>query len=229
MPSSAGSASIETPRVTAHFAQTIDGRIALEGAPASLSAQEGVVEAHRARAEHDAVLIGSRTLATDDPQLNVRAVAGRNPARVVLSSTFSVPPHARLLRTDGGRVIVVGVAGRVSNEARAALEARGAELICVEGMACGWVSLPHALRALAERGVSKLLVEGGARVLTSFFRERLVHRVQVEIAPRILGDPALPAMGSLGITSLPRAVTIANARLTTLGGNFLLRGDVAYS
>jgi len=217
------------PLVTAHFAQTLDGRIALEGAPALLSAADGIARAHRARSEHDLVLIGARTLATDDPMLTVRACAGPNPMRVILSSTLAVPSSARLFRTEGGRIVVIGAEGRASPEARAWLEDRGARVFCVASCPAGWVSLPHALRELRAHGVGKLLVEGGARVLTSFFRDRLVDRVQAEIAMRMLGDPSLPALGALGITSLRGSVRIENPELESLGENFLLRGNVGYS
>lgn len=216
------------PRVTAHFAQTIDGRIALEGAPALLSTDEGTTRAHRSRTEHDAVLVGARTLATDDPLLTVRACSGPNPMRVVLSSTLAVPSSARLFRSEGGRVVVIGAEGRASREARAWLEARGADVFSVTPCPAGWVSLPHALRELRARGVERLLVEGGARVLTSFLRDKLVDHIQIEIATRLLGDPSLPALGALGITSLRGAIRIANARVEPAGENFLLRGDVVY-
>src|SRR5258706_1115467 len=90
--------STERPEVTIHFAQTLDGRIAFDNARAAISSDEGIAEAHRARAEHDAVLVGARTVAIDDPQLTVRACAGKQPRRVVLASALVLPKSAKLLR-----------------------------------------------------------------------------------------------------------------------------------
>jgi len=215
------------PEVTIHFAQTLDGRIAFESARAAISSDEGVTIAHRARAEPDAVLVGARTVLVDDPQLTVRACAGRQPKRVVLASTLAIPRGAKLLGPGAG-VLVIGAEGRATAEARAALEARGAEAIAVPASAEG-VSLPHALAALAERGIRRLLVEGGARVLTSFLRARLVDRATIEIAPRLLGGAATAAIGALPIASMAESIRLDRVVVERAGANVLLRGEIVYA
>jgi 5-amino-6-(5-phosphoribosylamino)uracil reductase/diaminohydroxyphosphoribosylaminopyrimidine deaminase/5-amino-6-(5-phosphoribosylamino)uracil reductase len=218
------------PSVTLHFAQTLDGRIAGRGARAELSTSEGIEHAHRARAAHDAVLVGIRTVVVDDPQLTVRACEGRQPWRVVLSSEVSLPDAARLLGPDagGGAVLVFGAEGRATAAASARLAARGAEVCLVPATAGGWVSLPHALAALHERGIRRLLVEGGGRVLTSFVRERLADRAEIEIAPLLFGDAAVAAFGAL--TDVPQKASVALRRPTVerLGHNLLVRGELEY-
>jgi riboflavin-specific deaminase-like protein len=224
--------SADRPEVTIHFAQTLDGRIALPGAKAAISSEEGIVRAHRARAEHDAVLVGARTVAIDDPQLNVRACAGKQPRRVVLASTLAIASSAKLLAPasegEAGPLLVIGAEGRATAEARAWLTARGAEALVVPAEE-GWVSLPHALRALTELGVKRLLVEGGARVLTSFLRARLVDRAEIEIAPRLLGGDATAAVGALGFASIAATTRLDGVVVEHAGGNVLVRGDVVYA
>jgi riboflavin biosynthesis pyrimidine reductase len=99
--------------------------------------------------------------------------------------------------------------------------------------ACGrWrVSLPHALAMLRERGVRRLLVEGGAQVLTSFVQERLADRAEIEIAPHVLGEAAVAAFGVFGVLGgapLAAAVSLREPVVERLGGNVLVRGELEY-
>lgn len=224
---------LSRPLVTLHFAQTLDGRIAARSERAALSTPEGITSAHRARAEHDAVLVGVRTVVIDDPRLTVRACEGRQPLRVVLSSALDLPEEARLLspardEPAGGRVLVVGAAGRASEPAVARLVERGVDVVVVPATERGWVSLPHALAELHARGVRRLLVEGGGRVLTSFLLARLADRAEIEIAPRLFGDTALPAIGALGEAPIASAIELREQVVEHVGGNVLLRGELGY-
>jgi riboflavin-specific deaminase-like protein len=221
------------PQVTLHFAQSLDGRIGLgPGAErAILSGDEGTACAHRARSAHDAILVGVQTLLHDDPLLTARGDARSQPLRVVLDSTLRVPLTARVLApsTDGaGPVLVLACETKASVERRRALLDAGAR---VELLPCdeeGRVALAPALELLAARGVKSLLVEGGARVLTSFLRARLADRAEIEIAPLWLGGEATPALGALGVRGVTQASWLTRTTLERLGANFLLSGDVAY-
>lgn len=219
------------PFVTLHVAQTLDGRIAAAGARVAISTREGLEDAHRARASHDAILVGGKTVSIDDPLLTVRFCEGPQPLRVVLASSLELPETARLLErttTAAGAVLVIGAEGRATDGARTRLLARGAEVCVVPANGRGWVSLPHALAVLYERGVRRLLVEGGARVLTSFLGERLADYAEIEIAPRIFGDAALAAFGALAGDLPHAAVAIRRPTVERLGDNLILRGDVEY-
>jgi 5-amino-6-(5-phosphoribosylamino)uracil reductase/diaminohydroxyphosphoribosylaminopyrimidine deaminase/5-amino-6-(5-phosphoribosylamino)uracil reductase len=222
-------AAVARPIVTVHVAQSLDGRLSFAGAPASLSTAEGRRSAHAARAAHDAVLVGIETVRVDDPRLTVREVEGRDPARVILSSALDVPLSAKVLQAHG-RVIVIGASGRASRDARKRLEDAGAEVLIAEptdGPQAGMVSIPHALALLAECAVKTLLVEGGGRVLTSFFRARRVDRMEIELATCLLGAPGTPMLGALGVGAMEWAPRLANVSVERLGANVLLRGDVA--
>lgn len=215
------------PSVSVHFAQSLDGRIAFSDRRTQLSSPEGVVLAHRARAEHDGVLVGSGTLRVDNPRLTVRECPGRSPRRIVLASTLNVPEGAWLLAPGPG-VLVVGVAGRACPGEIARLRASGAEVRLVAPQEDGLVSLPEALAAIHAWGVERLLVEGGARVLTGLFRARLVDRVSVEIVPRWLGTPGLAALGDLGIRTDREAPALVDARVVQAGPGLLLTGRLEW-
>ena len=220
------------PLVTLHFAQSLDGRIGLgHGCErAILSSEEGVASAHRARSEHDAVLVGIETVLHDDPRLTVRGAERAQPLRVVLDSELRLPETARLLAADddAGKVLVFGCAERAPAARRRRLEAAGAEVWLTSTDGSGRVALPEALEALAARGVRRLLVEGGAKVLTSFLQAGLAQRAEIEIAPLWLGAPATPGLCELGVGHLGQALRLERVEVTRLGQNVLVRGDIVY-
>lgn len=214
--------------VTVHLAQSLDGRVALDGARTLLSTDEGRSCAHAARAENDAVLVGASTVRIDDPRLTVRDAPGQHPLRVVLSSTLSLPRQAKVLARDG-RVLVIGAEGRVIDVERAALVAAGADVAVAPCDPDGRVAIDGALAILAERGVKRLLVEGGSKMVTSFLRAKRVDRMSIEIAMRLLGAPGTPMVGALAIEQLDAAPSLANVSIERLGENVIVRGDVVYA
>jgi 5-amino-6-(5-phosphoribosylamino)uracil reductase/diaminohydroxyphosphoribosylaminopyrimidine deaminase/5-amino-6-(5-phosphoribosylamino)uracil reductase len=223
---------VARPLVTLHFAQSLDGRIGLGPGSerAILSTEEGVTCAHRARSEHDAVLVGIETVLHDDPRLSVRGVERSRPLRVVLDSELRLPLTARLLTPDdsAGQVLVFGCANRASAARQRELEAKGATVVLTSADRNGRVALPEALEALELRGVKRLLVEGGAKVLTSFLQAGLASRAEIEIAPLWLGAPATPGLCELGVGRLAQALRLERIDVARLGQNVLVRGDIVY-
>lgn len=217
------------PHVAIHVAQSLDGRIALPGAARTLlSSREGWLLAHRARASCDAVLVGSETVRADDPQLTVRECEGKQPRRIVLASTLDVSPRARLFGPGPG-VLVIGVEGKVSREAISRITDAGGVVRLVRASRAGLVELSEALRTIRVWGVARLLVEGGAKVLTSFLQHRLVDEVTIEIAPRLFGAPGLPAIGDIGVDGTNGGPGLTDVTVERAGESVIVRGRVARS
>lgn len=216
------------PYVTVHLAQSLDGRVALDGMATPLSTATGRERAHAERAAHDAVLVGASTVRIDDPRLTVRNAPGDHPLRVVLASTLALPRGAHAL-SGGGKTLVIGAAGRALGEERALLEAAGVDVAVVAPDPDGRVAVESALELLAARGIERLLVEGGSKVVTSFLRARRVDRLSIEIAMRLLGAPGTATLGSLGVGALEHAPSLTNVTVERLGDNVLVRGDVVYA
>lgn len=216
------------PYVTVHLAQSLDGRVALDGVATPLSTAAGRACAHAARAAHDAVLVGSSTVRIDNPRLTVRDAPGSDPLRVVLASTLALPRGAHALSV-AGKALVIGAEGCVLEVERAALEAGGVAVAVAECDGDGRVAIDGVLDVLAARGVERLLVEGGAKVVTSFLRARRVDRLSIEITMRLLGAPGTAMLGSLGVGALEHAPSLTNVSVERLGDNVLVRGDVVYA
>ena len=167
------------------------------------------------------MLVGVGTAIIDDPQLTVRMVPGPSPLRVVLDST-RLPSTARVLDDQAGTVVIT--TERSTEERRAALRARSVGVHVVDAGPRG-VDLASALQTLRGLGVGSLLVEGGARVITSFFAEKLVDRLVVGIAPNIMGT-GIDAVGDLGVARVAESVRLTNRSVHQAGGDLLVAADV---
>lgn len=217
------------PRVTLSFAQTLDGRVAaVDGSSQWISGPETLRFCHRLRAAHDAIMVGIGTVLRDDPRLTVRLVEGRDPLRVIVDSTLRIPLSAAVLRDGAARGTVLACTAAAPAERRAVLAELGATILTLPAGPEGKVDLAALLAALGKRGIASVMVEGGARLLTSLLRARLADAVAITIAPLVLGaGPA--AIGDLGIATLAQAIRLGNATWTTYGADVVVEGDIQYS
>jgi 3,4-dihydroxy 2-butanone 4-phosphate synthase/GTP cyclohydrolase II len=214
------------PLVTVHYAQTIDGRIASRTGDSRWVSGEGSLRlAHELRAAHDAVLVGIGTVLADDPKLTVRLAPGNSPVRVVVDSRLRIPSDANVLRAAEARTIVA-TTPLASEERAAAIRARGAEVLRVKADADGHVDLRELLARLRSDGIRSLLIEGGRGIITTALRERLVDRLTVCIAPKVIGE-GIAAVGDLHIDRLRDAMIFARAGFTAYGGDVVFYGEPA--
>jgi len=210
------------PFVTLKFAQGIDGRIATaEGHSQWISSPPSLRLAHRERALHDAVLVGLGTVLKDDPRLTVRLVRGRNPIRVIVDANLGIPPGASVLKDQEKARTVIVTTARAGGRKRERLEKMGIDVITASSYRRGLVDLKSLLDELGSRDISSLLVEGGASIITSFLRERLVNRLLVAIAPKIIGK-GIEAVGDLGITKIDQAVRLSFRKVLRRGEDIII-------
>jgi riboflavin-specific deaminase-like protein len=215
----------DRPFVTVHYAQTIDGRIASRtGDSRWVSGERSLLLAHELRAAHDAVLVGIGTVLSDDPQLTVRLVSGTSPVRVVADSRLRTPLRARVLDTSGAQTIVA--TNHLASEERAAsIRARGARVLRVKD-ADGQVDLRDLLARLRGEGIQTVLIEGGRGIITTALRERLVDRLIVCIAPKVIGE-GIAAVGDLQVDRLRDALTLERAGFVAYGDDVVFYGEPA--
>ena len=175
------------PLVTLSYAQSLDGSIAINRENSlNLSGPESLKVTHQLRASNDAILVGIGTVLTDNPRLTVRFVEGKNPRPVVLDSHLRLPIDANLLKNTNSSPLVATTMDHDAHKRRS-LEQAGITVLCVPGDNNGWVDLNYLLACLADLGIGSLMVEGGARVITSFLARRVVDRLVITITPKLVG------------------------------------------
>lgn len=208
------------PYVTLKFAQTLDGRIAAaSGDSRWISSPPSLRFAHQLRAIHDAILVGAGAVRTDNPKLTCRLVKGRDPLRIVLDSLLRLPLDAEIF-SDGKKTLVV-CTGLAPQDKRKLLRNRGLAVMECEGDGAGHLSLSNLLEGLGKRGISSVLVEGGAAVATSFLKENLVDQLLVIVAPKIVGE-GINAVGDLGIARIKDALSFSFRRISRRGSDMIV-------
>ena len=199
--------------VVAQLGQSLHGRIATPtGESRWINRDAALDHVHALRAAVDAVVVGIGTALADDPQLNVRRVGGRNPARVVIDPGGRLPSSARLLARDGARRILVRASeGDVPD---------GVEQIVI-ARAEGAMEPAAILAALSAIGLNKLLIEGGARTVSAFIDAGAVDRLHVLVAPLLIGS------GTTGLNLKP-IDALASAIRPRTRTHVLADGDVLF-
>jgi diaminohydroxyphosphoribosylaminopyrimidine deaminase / 5-amino-6-(5-phosphoribosylamino)uracil reductase len=221
------------PLVTLKVAATLDGFIAgVGGAPAWITGPQARRAAHALRAAHDAVLVGAGTVRTDDPRLTVRGArrpaGAARPLRVVLDGKLTTSPRARVLRRAPGvpPTLVLGARGADARRVRA-LERAGAQVALLAPGRGGRLPLARVLAELARRDIQSVLVEGGAAVHGGLIDARLLDRVAVFVAPKLIGAGVAIAAGRGW--SVPRSLELGPLSVEALGADLLIRADVSRS
>jgi diaminohydroxyphosphoribosylaminopyrimidine deaminase/5-amino-6-(5-phosphoribosylamino)uracil reductase len=212
----------QRPFVVMKIATSADGRIAARrGVRTRMTSAAALRHVHQTRATADAIGVGSGTILADDPLLTVREVFRERPlVRVIFDRRLRTPPHARIFSTLGDGPVVVATSRRslsANPGAAAALESAGAIVD-----AAGDGELGPVLRALAQRGVNCLILEGGRVVHEAAWRERFVDRVQIYRAAVTLGPAAIPWLSEAEVVR-ELGGTVQTRRL---GPDILLEGDV---
>ncbi len=209
--------SLGRPHVTWKYGASLDGRIAAaDGSSRWITSSESREDAHRLRAECDAVMVGSGTQRTDDPHLAVRHVqADRQPLRVVVDSEARTPTTARVLDDAAPTLIAV------ADDANAAHLESCTNVVRLPRSERG-LDLPALLKALDERGIRSILLEGGPTLAGSFLAEGLVGRVIGYVAPVLIGGGGLAALAGPGAVSIEAAWRWRLDEVTRIGPDIRL-------
>ena len=202
-------------------AMTIDGKVATAGGMSKwITGEAARRDVHRLRSAVDAVMVGVETVLHDDPQLTARGTgaSGRQPLRIVLDSTLRIPASARVLSSPGGQVLIATTA-RGSKDRMDDLRGQGATVLVLP-VEDGRVSLRGCLEELGRRGVTSILLEGGATIHASALKAFVVDRVVLYMAPRLLGgQDSRSLIGGRSPESLADALPVRDLRITPIGND----------
>lgn len=212
------------PFVLAKAALTLDGRLAdRSGDSRWISGPQARKQSMRWREEYDAILVGAATAVRDGSRLTRRLGLNRATPqrRIVLDGRFRIPEAAPIFSAPGGVEVWIGVAGGAAKARR--LEARGVSVRRFPAPG-GGVDLTRALRDLARRDVTGLIVEGGSETLTAFHEAGLIDRWALFYSPRLLGGIAAPSiLGGKG-RPLARAIRLREVEVERVGSDILVSG-----
>lgn len=220
------------PFITLKMAQTADGYIAApNGDSRWISCEESRTLVHRWRSQDDAVMVGRNTALHDNPSLTVRRVAGRQPRRVVIDGPFELPRNLNLFtdQFEEKTIIITHNKKKSETEADPMLKMfqsnyfRGEIVVADE--VNGHTRLKQAMLKLGDLGITSLLVEGGQQLSTALLKKGLVDRLQLFIAPKLLGGGTRSVFG-LGIDRMEDIVPFKNVTWQQTGRDMLLTADL---
>src|SRR6478672_10351692 len=197
------------PHVILKLAVSSDDKIGAAGRkPVAISGEAAKARVHLLRAQCDAVLVGISTVLSDDPLLTCRlpGMAARSPVRVVLDRNLRIPGSSRLVHSARETPLWVMTSNLAEAAAAMKLGAAGAQVIRVAAAATPpGLDLPAVLRALSQKGITRLLVEGGARVASSFIVAGLVDEIWLLRGADPIGADGVAALDALPLTSVTQS------------------------
>jgi len=219
------------PFVTAKFAVSLDGKIATKSGDSKwISGSEARKYVHYLRYTADAVMAGVNTVLVDDPYLTARVCGGKGgtvrkqPLRVIVDGRGRTPLTARLFRQPGKALLALG--RLVTPDEKRAFAQVGAELVELPSEE-GQVDLKRLVKALGEREITSVLVEGGGILLGSLFDYGLVDKVVAFVAPIIIGGKeAKTAVGGEGVNKVADSLKLKRIKVEQFGDDLMVSGYV---
>ncbi|MBP2145844.1 2,5-diamino-6-(ribosylamino)-4(3H)-pyrimidinone 5'-phosphate reductase [Methanofollis sp. W23] len=209
---------------------TVDGKLTLKrGASSKILMQhmapETEVLLHQTRADCDAIMVGSRTIAIDNSYLTVRLVEGKSPLRVIPSGMAAISLDANVLNSDAPTLVAVSEAA--PEERVAAIRAKGVDVVV-----CGseHVDLPALMQVLREDyGVEKMMIEGGPTLNWHMLRHGLVDEIRLIHLPFIVGGEDTPSLvGGMHIESEDEMICLGLQKYYMCGTNLVTEYTVRY-
>lgn len=211
------------PFVIVKSAQSLDGRVATSNGDSKyITGVAALKYAHKLRAEVDAVLVGAGTARVDNPSLTVRRVRGKNPLRIILSTSLNIPRRSRMFGDGNGPVILASTKKAITRSEKKFSD-RNVSFWPIRHSGPKRLDLCAFLDKAAEFGLQSILVEGGPSLATSFIRQGLADKVIVITAPLMIGK-GVSTFGDFGVSSLTQAIRFRQAGFSALGNDCLFIG-----
>lgn len=227
------------PFVTLKYAMTLDGKIATKtGDSKWITGEMARKEVHKLRKKNMAIMVGIQTVKMDDPLLNVRAVQGKNPMRIICDSKLQIPMDSKIVRSANEIKTILVIAKenhkndvviKQREEKIKALEQKGCRVVEIASSKDG-IDLNELMSYLGKEQIDSLLIEGGATLAASAMEEHLVDMLNVYIAPKLcMGQNAPSPMGKDGILYMKDAQNLKEWKIKKIGEDICIKGRVKES
>jgi len=213
-----------TPFVVGKCAQSLDGKIATaQGQSQWITSEPTRQYARKIRDEFDAILVGINTVLKDNPQLTGHS---KQLKKIVLDSTLKISLKAKLFEGTAEGQCSVAVTSKASERKINLLEKRGVQVImCPQKN--GKINLKWLLKYLAKQEIMSILIEGGARVMGTALKEKVIDKMYMYIAPKIMGDQnALSSVAGIKINHVNKSILLKNIELDKIGEDILVVGNI---
>lgn len=221
----------QVPFVILKTASSLDGKIAVaSGESQWITGDAARRQGHRLRATVDAVMVGIGTVQQDDPQLTVRGIrrAIRPPLRIVIDGRLRISERSRVLSTEEAPTLIVTTSQAPADKVQR-LRKRGVDVWTTASGPAGRVKLQDLMKALGQKGITSLLIEGGSALNASALQARIVDKVVFFIAPKLIGGrDAIASIGGDSPKSLDLAIPLRDVRVRRVGEDLMVEGYISW-
>lgn len=213
------------PFVVLKVAMSLDGKIATRtGESKWISGEVSREQVHRERGYLTGIMVGINTVLKDNPHLTARLPGSKNPTRIVVDSQLRLPMDAKVLQQQSEAPTILLTTKRADQEKAARLAEKGVTVLTLPERD-GRVDLQEAMKELGQRNIDSILLEGGATLNYSALEAGIVDKVQVYIAPKIIGGANSPTpVGGKGIERLSEAFPVERIASRMIGEDLLIEG-----
>lgn len=215
------------PFVVMKSAMSLDGKIATAtGKSKWITGEKARKKVHLLRKELTAIMVGVNTVINDNPELTCRIEGGVNPIRIIVDSNIRIPLESKVLQTAKNIKTIIATTEKVDKHKVKLIEELGAQVIKVKSKG-GRVDLKKLMKILGEEKIDSILLEGGGNLNFSALNEGIVDKVQIYIAPKIIGgEKAKGVVLGSGIQDLKDAFLIDEVTYRNIGEDILIEGYI---
>lgn len=217
------------PFVFTKWAMTLDGKLASRtGDSKWISSERSLEFVHHLRQRVAAIMVGENTVRIDNPLLTTRleGVVISNPLRVILSKYGHIPSNSNVLKVDSDTRTLIIASEYITIEKETELKNYGVDIIKLREIE-GKIQFEDIVKALGERNIDSLYIEGGSSLLGSAFESGVVNKVYAAIAPKIIGGKdAISPVGGIGIDKMNDAIVLNRVTHQIIGDDVIFKGYI---
>lgn len=213
------------PYIILKTAITADGKTAsVTGSSKWITNERSRLHVHETRKRVAAIMTGIGTVLADDPILNCRIENPSNPVRFILDSHLRIPLNCNIVKT-AKEIPTYIVYLSDNNDKVSMLEKYGVNIMHASG-SDGKIDLNKLITKIGEMGLDSILIEGGAELHTSFLKSKIVNKLQIYMAPKIMGGDGKNAFNSFEITEAKETIMLLKPKVTTFDDDILIEYEV---